>query len=253
MDECTSCKDYYNQMCSTDYIENVIYDKSKSEQVANSYKRVKKKNMKKIVFIVLAAVLGVLVIYSLIIALAMGLLAFDVATSKIKVHDNIEEYQMYRTGEHAKKEYSNKWGMDESIWPKEITADMDVEDYKMVYYNPWDAQFLGYMTVEYDDAAYQSERKRLENYDSTEYLGYYGVTGFEDYELIAMYANDYQGFVYALTDGENEINYVEIIFCNYFMDLDYTEYIPENYLPNGFDATEDNPYRSEYLKRLQEQ
>ena len=71
MDECTSCKDYYNQMCSTDYIENVIYDKSKSEQVANSYKRVKKKNTKKIVFIVLAAVLGVLVIYSLIIALAM--------------------------------------------------------------------------------------------------------------------------------------------------------------------------------------
>ena len=231
-----------------DYRENVINNESKSEQVINSYKKVKKKNTKKIILIVLAAVLGGLVIYSLIIALVIGLLAFDVATSKIKVHDNIGEYQMYRTGEHAKKEYKNKWGMDESIWPKEITADMDVEDYKMVYYNPWDAQFLGYMTVQYDDATYQSERKRLENYDSTEYLGNYGVTGFDDYELIAMYADDYQGFVYALTDGENEIIYVEIIFCNYFMDLDYKEYIPENYLPNGFDATEDNPYRNEYLK-----
>ena len=48
-----------------------------------------------------------------------------------------------------------------------------------------------------------------------------------------MYADDYQGFVYALTDGEGTIIYAELIFCNYCFDLDYEKYIPvlENF-PN---------------------
>ena len=41
--------------------------------------------------------------------------------------------------------------------------------------------------------------------------------------------------------------YVELIFCNYFYDLDYQEMIPKEYLPIGFDATVDNPYRKEML------
>ena len=43
--------------------------------------------------------------------------------------------------------------------------------------------------------------------------------------------------------------YVELIFCNYFYDLDYQEMIPEEYLPVGFDATRDNPYRREMLEK----
>ena len=39
------------------------------------------------------------------------------------------------------------------------------------------------------------------------------------------------------------IIYAEEIFCNYYMDLDYTKYIPKEYLLDGFDATKDNPYR----------
>ena len=58
----------------------------------------------------------------------------------------------------------------------------------------------------------------------------------------------YQGFVYALTDGEDTIIYVEIIFCNYFMDLDYEEYMPQKYFPVGFDATEDNEYKDKMMK-----
>ena len=30
-----------------------------------------------------------------------------------------------------------------------ITDDMNVADFKMVYYNPWDAQYLGYLVVDY--------------------------------------------------------------------------------------------------------
>ena len=80
----------------------------------------------------------------------------------------------------------------------------------MVYYNPFDAQFLGYLVVDYTPEEYEAEVKRLEEYKST--------------------------------DGEGRIIYAEQIFCNYFMDLDYKEYIPEEYLLDGFDATTETAY-----------
>lgn len=143
--------------------------------------------------------------------------------------------------------FDDKWGMDESIFPESITEEMQVQDYIMVYYNPWDAMYLSHLVVEYDKEDYQAEVERLNAYESTEYLGYYGVTGFdENYTLLAMHADDYQGFVYALTDNENTVIYVELIFCNYFMDLDYESYIPAEHLPVGFDAKNGN----EYQKRM---
>ncbi len=45
------------------------------------------------------------------------------------------------------------------------------------------------------------------------------------------------------SEKENTVTYVMIHFCNYFLDLDIHEYIPDEYLLEGFDATEDNPYR----------
>ena len=151
-------------------------------------------------------------------------------------------------GENAKKEYIRKWDMDESIFPEEITDEMQVADYKMVYYDPWDAQFLSYLVVEYDGKAYNAEVERLKGYDSTEYTGYYGVEGFsESYTLLAMEADSYHGFVYALEIGDRQIVYLELIFCNYFMDLDYKSMSPDEYLPVGFDARKDNPYRKRML------
>jgi len=83
----------------------------------------------------------------------------------------------------------------------------------------------------------------LQSYESTDYLGIYGVEGFgEGYTLTAMNADDYLGFVYALSDNEDTIVYVEILFCNYHTYLDYTEYIPNEYLPIGFDATDEMTY-----------
>lgn len=64
--------------------------------------------------------------------------------------------------------------------------------------------------------------------------------------LLAVNADSYQGFVYALTDGKSRIIYAEQIFCNYFMDLDYTKYIPQEYLLDGFDATK----KSSYYKKM---
>ena len=63
-----------------------------------------------------------------------------------------------------------------------------------------------------------------------------------------MKSDDYHGFVYAISDSESKIIYVEIIFCNYVMDLDYTKYIDTKYLPDGFDATDGNSYRKKMMK-----
>lgn len=182
----------------------------------------------------------------------MGIFYLLSESAEIEVNTDISKYQDF-IGKNAVEEYRNKWGMDESIFPQEITEQMTVKDYKMVYYNPWDAQYLSYLVVQYDADNYEDEVERLMAYPSTEYIGYYGAEGFDDeYELLAMCADSYQGFVYALTDGQDTIIYVEIIFCNYFMDIDYKEYISEKFLPIGFDATSNNPYEQKMMNRGQE-
>lgn len=166
---------------------------------------------------------------------------------KPEINRDINLYNDY-IGENAKEEYKVKWGMDEKIFPEKITDNMYVEDYKMIYYNPWDAQYLSYLVVDYKKEDYKNEVDRLKEYNSTDYIGYYNVTGFTKYELLAMYANPYYGFVYAITDGKEKIIYVELIFCNYFYDLEYEKYINTDFLPDGFDATIDNSYE----KRMSE-
>ncbi len=208
----------------------------------------KRKSIKKKILIIIGIILGAGAVFWLIGGLVLiGSLYFISESANVEINTDIVKYQDY-IGEDALDEYDNKWGMDESIFPEKITDDMEVEDYKMVYYNPWDAQYLSCLVVNYDEADFKAETERLQEYDSTEYLGYYGVTGFRDeYELLAIYADSYQGFVYALSDKEDTIIYVEMIFCNYYLDIDYEEYIEARYLPTGFDATVDNLYRKEKL------
>ena len=184
---------------------------------------------------------------------AVIMLLFMAMVARPEVCDDISRYEEFRSGPNAAEEYRDKWEMDESIWPEKITADMDVKDYKMVCYDPWDAQYLGYLVVKYDDSHYAAEAQRLEQYNSTEYKGYYGVTGKKDYELLAIYADSYNGFVYAMADKDNTIIYAEQIFCNSFMDLDYEKYMPREYFLDGFDATEDNPIAAERRELVESQ
>lgn len=206
------------------------------------------KSEKKTILVITIAILAVILLAFAVWVLC-GMLSVNLANStEIEIHTDITEYNDYMVGENAKENYKVKLGMDESIFPEQIREDMNVRDYKMIYYNPWDPQYLGYLVVSYEKDAYAQEMERLKAYESTKYKGYYGVTGFsEKYTLVAMYADETTGFVYALSDRENTIIYVEIIYCNYFMDLDYKEYIPNEYLPIGFDATINNPYRSKLL------
>ncbi len=186
------------------------------------------------------------------IALSSGLVTVSIyavsKTAKVEVYDDISHYSEYLASADNNSKW-HKWGMDESIWPDALTDDMEVLDYKMVYYDPWDAQYMGYLAVDYTPEGYAAEAERLKGYASTEYIGNYGVTEEKTYELLAVNADPYSGFVYALTDGRSRIIYAEQIFCNYFMDLDYEQYIPSEYLLDGFDASVDNPYKEQMDKR----
>ena len=206
-----------------------------------------KSKLKTILAIVGLILIALILRYVVVGGGVLALLSWAYEQSEIEENTDIALYNQFM-GENANEEYRSKCGMDESIFPESITEDMSVQDYKMVYYNPWDPQYLSYLVVEYDEEQYQAEVKRLKQYPSEDYIGIYSVTGFDEkYELLAMNSDQYYGFVYAITDNENTIIYVELIFCNYFMDLEYNDYIKKEYLPVGFDATLDNPYEKKMM------
>ncbi|MBQ9110046.1 MAG: zf-HC2 domain-containing protein [Oscillospiraceae bacterium] len=240
--ECSACRAMYQDMLQPP--PEVQFSKEPAESFQKYVKKKKRRFGWKIALITAAAVAAFFLFRLAVIGGLMAFLALDITFTPIEVDEDVQNYHLYM-GENADQKYRNKWGMDETIFPAEISDSGNVLEYKMVYYNPWDAQYLSYLTIEYDDAEFAAECSRLESYDSTEYIGYYSVTGFaEGTELLAMYADSYQGFVYAIKtpERENTITYVEIIFCNYFMDLEYAEYMPAAYFPENFDASMDNPY-----------
>ncbi len=211
------------------------------EKIAGNKKLVR--GIKIVTIVGLAAAFWRVIVMTVIV----GLLLVSVELSPIEEYDDVSRYNEFMNFSNGAYEKGvdtqwTKWGMDETIWPATITDSMNVADFKMVYYNPWDAQYLGYMVVDYSADAYTEEVKRLKEYKSTEYIGYYCVEEEKTYELLAVNADSYNGFVYALTDGKGRIIYGEQIFCNYFMDLEYSKYIPEEYLLDGFDATTESDY-----------
>ena len=178
---------------------------------------------------------------------ALGLLGLS-AFEKPEICEDPAEYGRY-FGPGATEEYLAEENLDTAIFPAALTPEMDVREFRMIYYNPWDPQWLGYLTVAYSEADYAREAERLAAFPRGSYEGVYSVTGFAE-EPLAVNVDSYQGFVYAIpTPGEkNSVTYVLMEFCNYFYDLDYKAYIPEDYLPQGFDATSGNPYRAVCLK-----
>lgn len=208
----------------------------------------KKKKEIEVAIIIMGIIFLILILRLFIIGGLTAFLVLDGEKAQVWEDNQINHYSWYM-GESAKEEYVNKWDMDESIFPDKIRNEMDVIDYKMVYYNPWDEQYLSYLVVEYQETDYERELLRLREYESTPYKGYYGAEGFDkEYTLLAMEADPYYGLIYALATENNKIVYVELIFCNYFMDIDYRNMIDERYLPIGFDATVDNPYRKQKLE-----
>ncbi len=209
--------------------------------ILKEYYNMKKQRdkIKKIALIGISILVPVMLVISTIIYFQYGY------ENRLHTTTNITNYEDV-IGKNAKKIYKDKWGVDEEIFPKSV-ENLNVKEFKMICDDFLDQQFLSYLVVEYNEEDYQKEIKRLKEYGIKEYKGIYGVTGFTNYELVAMNSDEYYGFVYAITDGKNII-YVEMIFCNYTMDIDYENEIKKEYLPDGFDAKEDNEYRKKLLK-----
>ena len=213
-----------------------------------AYKVAKKESgVQKGIIVIIVIIILVVTVRLVLLGLAFASLILNSMKAEVYEDTDVSHYLWYM-GDGAKEEYVCKWGMDESIFPKDISDNMNISDYKMVYYDPWDAQYLSYLVAEYDEESYNLEEERLKQYASTEYLGYFCAEGFSDkYTLLAMRANPDYGLIYAISTENNQIVYVEMIFCNHFYDIDYKSMIPEEYLPLGFDATVESPYRQQRL------
>ena len=161
-----------------------------------------------------------------------------------EITTDINDYNdVIRVNDHESK--YNKYGMNEEIMPESID-DLKVDEFFMDYYNPFDKQFLSYLTIDYnDDEKYNEEKERLKSIGIDDYKGIYFADGFNDnYTLLAMTSHYSYGFIYAIEkNDEKKITYVELIIPNFFYDLNYKNLIKEEYLPLGFDATPNNKYR----------
>lgn len=200
------------------------------------------------VLTVVALAYGLIRIF--IVYIVMGMLALMIYSAPIKVYDDAADYNNYIHNPEYGGQYEACRGEMFDIFPDEIDSSK-AEEFKFVYYNPWDAQYITYLTMDYEENEYKEEIERLESLGIEEYKGYYSVTNEPaGYDIVAMNSDSYYGFVYAMVPEEEsgEITYVGIRFCNYFLDLDIHDYVPDAYLLEGFDATTNNQYRKEQLK-----
>lgn len=196
--------------------------------------------------VIVAFVYGVIRTYKVFVATTLiGILLIDSLFTRVEVHKDPAEYGRYIPG-FENSEYSCYNSEMFRIFPKAPDSCTGVREFQAAYYDPWDPQYVIYLTSEYDDAGFEEELGRLKSIGIEEYAGIYNVTGEPDgYDIIAMDSDSYYGFVYAMVpeNGAGEVTYVGIWFCNYFLDLDVEDYLPQKYLLKGFDASKDNPYR----------
>lgn len=169
---------------------------------------------------------------------AMTVFVSDILFSQKHTYTDVENYTSY-IGKDAVEEYSSKWGMDESIFPERISEAMDVGNFSFTYYNPWDAEYVGYLTVRYSEEDYNNELERLSEKSHDGYKNLFNVTGEpKEYSIVAIEANSNYGFVYAIKpDSEdNEITYVEVIFPGK-LEMNLNNYLPKEYQLNDMDVS----------------
>lgn len=247
LEECEDCRRLCRELQEPLHTEEK--EQFRKEQEASLKKIQTKWKRTKRLLIGIGVLLGGAITYVMIrfvipIFIAIGGLVFSGMLAKPKVVEDVGQYESC-IGPHSDDEYGTLRQSQFDVFPVKV-EDETVEDFKYVYYNPFDPQYVAYLTVKYDEQAYQTEMERLRQKGVfSRYREFYSVTGEpEGYDLVAMDADSYSGFCYAMIPEREDgtITYVGIVFCNYFLDLDIHDFVPGEYLPEGFDASEDNPY-----------
>ena len=186
--------------------------------------------------------------YLIMTTVILSLFVTVFASARIKVTNNTADYNTYIHHVMPKgqeNEYiMGTWPMFD-VFPDKIEA--TATEFQIMYYNPWDSQYIAYMTLDHGDK-YGAEIARLKAIGVDDYKGIYTVTGEpEGYDIIAMDSDEYSGFVYAMipenASGNTKITYCAVVFHNYALDVDVHKYMPDKYLLPGFDGTDHSPYR----------
>ncbi len=189
---------------------------------------------------VIVGALALILLFSLgCFVIAMFIFGADIAFSKKHTYTNLKNYSKY-IGNNAVPKYSSKWGMDESIFPEEITEQMQVDEFSFTYYNPWDAEYVGYLTVTYSQDEFNNELERLSEKSHDHFIGLYKITGEPDnYSVLAINSDSDFGFVYAITPDTvgTSITYVEVIFPSK-LEMRLDDYLPKEYQLKGMDVTQ---------------
>ena len=231
-------------MCVT-----TLYVTGLLQQISKHRKAVKA--VKIITIVAMAAGTHYLIMGGLIVAL----FGASFMLSPIKVTHDTADYNTYI---HNVKPagVSNEYSMGTrpmfDVFPQKI--EVPATEFQIMYYNPWDSQYICYMTLDYG-SGYEAEISRLKKIGVDDYKGIYTVTGEpEGYDIIAMDSDEYFGFVYAMipegsaAEGNTKITYCCIVFCNYALDVNVHKYMPDKYLLPGFDGSDHSPYRKEKMK-----
>lgn len=180
--------------------------------------------IKKTLKIIMIIILAIILVLSVLITLE----SYYWRNNKIEYTDK-KFYESYRNDDLV---FTNDM---REIWPRKVKEEEVKEFYLMTYYSDATA-FTGYLIVEYEPDEYKNEIERLRNIDSDNYIGIYDASGFEQYELLSMRASKdssrENGFTYALTDGKQQVIYIELEFPNIARE-DYKKIISEKYLPDG--------------------
>lgn len=137
--------------------------------------------------------------------------------------------------------FSSRWNINNIVFPHELSAEMKEVSFLRAYCAPLDSTEMAWLVVDYPKDRYKEEIDRLEKIGSTEYIGHYGIVGFDFYKVVTI-SVDSRGITYALTDGVAQICYFNLSFFNGYSDIDYEKYVEKKYLPIGFDAITPNNY-----------
>lgn len=240
--ECEPCSDLHKAMSAP--IDKKAFDYSSAnrentEKVAylGKFNKVRK------VLITALAIIGIIAIfYTALFSVMFGIFVFSKTDSTATT--DIAEYEFY-LGEEGK--YKQNYLAYNDIFPDFIPEYAEVEIFNNICEDGIDKHYLSYLVYTCSDDDFTAERERLAGLNSTDY-NVYGTTGFNpDYELCAVYADEYYGIIYALADpADNRLVYVAIEFTDYICDIDYDAIIDSSHLPIGFDAKWGNATRQAF-------
>lgn len=259
LSECEHCRDVFDRLRMPDDMEISAGMSQDEISQIKALKRVRKKWTKtRFAFtglgVFIAAAAGGIILLANIFTGVFGAAFFGGMLKGPEVHEDIGNYTEY-INDRTDTEYMIS-GEEALLFPKEITDDMEVVDFKFIHFNPWDPQTIAYLTVRYSDEDYRRELSRLREIGIDEYKEIYSVTDEpEGFNLAAMETDEYHGFIYAMIpeNEDNTVTYAGMRFCNFFLDLDIKEYVPEKYLLEGFNADSHNPYMKTASEKMREE